>query len=548
MSRPTRFTSEMIDAYVKLGYWTAETTLDLMERHAQRQPDKVAIVDPHHRLTWKEVGEVINRFAGVLHALDLDRDTPVIVQLPNSVEDCLMRFALKKLGLLGAYIPVVWGRRELEAVVDVLKPGALIVPEFFRNTDMLAIACDMKDLHPGLQLVVVGPGGRSGDYIRLPPALKTSRAFPDTVDFQARAFGPFEVSKLVVTSGSTGTPKIVERPEQQSLLWGKGLTKLLNLTSEDIVGGFVPFSGGPGYFTWAGWLVSGARLVLSDGFAPQNLLSLIEREQVTVVMTAPAVLARIVDFPMLPDYNVQAVRAVRTGAANLPRAVAEKAEDLLGCLVLKAGGSMETGSFGQISTRDPQSIRLGPSIGKVMEGGEICVVDSEGQALPTGSPGELWVRGPATSSGYFSDREATARAWGTLGPEGWFRTGDIATIDGEGNVSLIGRIKEMINRGGTNIFPVELESLLTEHPKILEAAVVGIPDATLGEVPCLCVLTLEGIKLTLDEVIVFLSVRGLARHKYPTCLLVLEDFPRGQTMRVNRRKLAEQAIAVIDRC
>ena len=539
MSRPTRFTPDMIDAYVKSGYWSAETTLDVMKHHVQSQPHKVAIVDPHHRLTWKEVGEAVDNFAGILQSLDLDRDTPVIVQMPNSVEDCLLRFALKEMGLLGAYLPIVWGRRELEAVIDVLKPGALIVPEYFRDIDMLSIARDMKELHPELQLVIAGAGEQSEDYVRfsLKFDIQENLVDPDIPHF--RAFDPFEVTKLVVTSGSTGAPKIVERPEQQELMWGKGLARCLDLSSEDTIGGFVPLSGGPGYFTWAGWLVSGSKLVLSDGFAPERVLSLIDREQVTVVMTAPAVLARIVDSPVLSQYDVQSVRAVRTGAANLPRPVAEKAENLLGCLVLKAGGSMETGNFGQVTTRDPEQIRLGPSIGKVMYGGELCVVDSNGSQLTTGSTGELWARGPGTSSGYFNDKAATLEAWGTLGPDGWFRTGDVATIDGDGNVSLVGRIKEMINRGGMNIFPIELESILTEHPKILEAAIVAIPHNSLGEVPCLCVITMDEGQLTLEEVTEFLTRRELARYKFPVRLIEFNDFPRGQTMRVNRRKLTE---------
>ena len=167
------------------------------------------------------------------------------------------------------------------------------------------------------------------------------------------------------------------------------------------------------------------------------------------------------------------------------------------------------------------------------------MVDSNGSQVTSGSTGELWARGPGTSSGYFRDKAATLEAWGTLGPDGWFRTGDVATIDSDGNVSLVGRIKEMINRGGMNIFPIELESILTEHPKIVEAAIVAIPHNSLGEVPCLCVITMDEGQLTLEEVTEFLTRRELARYKFPVRLIEFNDFPRGQTMRGNRRKLAE---------
>ena len=542
MSRPTRFTPEMIDAYVKSGYWTRETTLDVLAHHIQAQPDKIAIVDPKQRLTWKEVGETVDRFAHVLHDLGLERDTPVVVQMPNSVEDCLIRFALKKVGLLGAYIPVVWGHRELRAVIDMLEPGMLIVPEYFRDNNMLTIARKMEDLCPNLQVIVCGVGKGSGDYIRLSSAGSSSQGTSVLPIADSKAFDPFEVSKLVVTSGSTGVPKIVERPEQQELLWGKGLAGCLELVSGDTIGGFVPFSGGPGYFAWASWLVSGCKLVLSDGFSPKTVLSLVEHEQVTVVMTAPAVLARIIDSSLVEQYDVSSLRAVRTGAANLPRSVAQKTEDLLSCIVLKAGGSMETGNFGQVSTKDPETVRLGPSIGKVMAGAELCVVDANGNQVSAGSAGELWARGPGTSSGYFRDSKTTKEAWGSLGPEGWFRTGDVATIDTDGNVTLVGRVKEMINRGGMNIFPIELESILAEHPKILEATIVAIPDNILGEVPCLCAITRDGTELSLEDVTEFLERRKLAHYKFPARLILMKEFPRGQTMRVNRRKLAAIAL------
>ncbi len=234
---------------------------------------------------------------------------------------------------------------------------------------------------------------------------------------------------------------------------------------------------------------------------------------------------------------------IRTGSANLPPAVIEQAEERLGCPVVKAGGAMEACSFGQVAIDDPEEIRRGPSIGRVMDGGEVRVVDAAGDPLPAGEAGELWIRGPATSSGYFRNPEATIEAWGTLGPEGWFRTGDVATIDRDGYVTLVGRIKEMINRGGMNVFPLELESILAEHPGILEAAIVPIPDETLGETPCLCVIASGADSIGLDEVTEFLDARGLARYKFPVRVERFADFPRGQTMRVNRRRLAERVAA-----
>ncbi len=543
MARPTRFTQEMIDGWVRAGYWTGTTTIDLFEAHAEARPDEISIVDARRRLTWGEARAAVDGFARMLAAMALDRDTPVVMQLPNSVEESLLRLALKRLGLLAAYVPAVWRGAELEAVVDLLKPGAMVVPGRFRDTDMVGLARAMRRRHEAMNVVVVDPGDEAADCIAI--SLDGAGAPDDggAAPGEDRRYGPHEVTKLVVTSGSTGTPKLVERPEQQELLWAKGVAARIGMTGDDVIGGFVPMSGGPGYHAWGGWLVTGARLVLTDGFAPEALLPAIEGERVSAIMTAPAILARLADSPLLAEFDTGSVRVIRTGSANLPPAVIEKAEDRLGCLVVKAGGAMEACSFGQVGIDDPDEIRLGASIGRVMDGGEIRVVDGEGRALPAGEAGELWIRGPATSSGYFRNAQATVEAWGTLGPDGWFRTGDVATIDQDGYVALIGRIKEMINRGGMNVFPLELESILTEHKKILEAAIVGIPDDTLGEVPCLCVIQTGEDGIALEEVTEFLAARGLARYKFPVRVEPFADFPRGQTMRVNRRRLAERVVA-----
>ncbi len=543
MAKPTRFTQEMIDAWVRSGEWTGTTTLDLLEGHAESRPDDISIVDARHRLTWSEARAVVERFARTLAGIGLDRDTPVVLQVPNSVEETLLRLALKRVGLLAAYVPAVWRGVELEAVVDLLEPGAMVVPGAFRDHDMLAMARDMRGRHQAMHVVVVDPPDDAADCIPISLAGDGSADAGSAAPGEDRRYGPHEVTKLVVTSGSTGIPKLVERPEQQEILWARGVTARMGVTGDDVIGGFVPMSGGPGYHAWGGWLLTGAKFVLTDGFAPEALLPAIERERVSAIHTAPAILARLADSPLLADYDAGSLRVIRTGSANLPPAVIEKAEERFGCPVVKAGGAMEACSFGQVGIDDAEEIRRGPSIGKVMDGGEVCVVDGEGNDLPAGEAGELWIRGPATSSGYFRNPEATIEAWGTLGPDGWFRTGDVATIDSDGYVTLIGRIKEMINRGGMNVFPLELESILAEHPKILEAAVVGIPDETLGEVPCLCVIPTHGTSIALEEVADFLSGRDLARYKFPVRLELFSDFPRGQTMRVNRRRLAERVAA-----
>ena len=341
----------MIDAWVRSGDWTGTTTLDLLEAHAAARPDEISIVDSRRRLTWREALAAVDRFARTLAAMELDRDTPVVLQVPNSVEESLLRLALKRLGLLAAYVPAVWRGAELEAVVDLLEPGAMVVPSRFRDDDMVAMARKIGRRRPAMHVVVVDPPDDAADCI--PISLDREADGGGAVVEGGRRYGPHEVTKLVVTSGSTGVPKLVERPEQQEILWARGVTARMGVTGDDVIGGFVPMSGGPGYHAWGGWLLTGAKFVLTDGFAPEALLPAIERERVSAIMTAPAILARLADSALLADYDTSSLRVIRTGSANLPPAVIEMAEDRFGCPVVKAGGAMEACSFGQVDIDDP---------------------------------------------------------------------------------------------------------------------------------------------------------------------------------------------------
>ncbi len=545
MARPTRLTPEMISSYAESGHWTRSTTLDLLDQHAVERPADIALVDSAIRLTWAAARAAVHRLAAQLAALDLPRDTPVVVQLPNGAEACLIRLALKRIGLLGAYAPIVWRRNEIARLVDRLRPGALVVPPAFRDAEPLAAALALRRRRPDLR-IVVADGTRAPAEGCVALSLAPDAGAPPPGPADERSLGPFEVTALALTSGSTGDAKIVEMTEQQQLLWGKGIRQRLRLAQDDHIGGFVPLAGGPGHAAWVTWLITGAKLVLSDGFAPENVLPLIGRERLRLMMTAPTILARLLDAPDLDDHDFGSLRAIRTGSAYLPARLAAEAERRLGCVVANAGGAMETCSFGQVALDDAPQVRHGSSLGKVFPGAEAMVVDDHGSALPTGAEGELWMRGPTTGSGYFGDADATEAAWGELGPGGWFRTGDMATIDAQGYIALVGRKKDMINRGGVSVYPLEVETALADHPKILEAAVVPIPEPRLGEVPCLCVVAREGPPVTLDEVHDFLRALDMARHKFPVRVLAVDDFPRGATLRIDRRRLTQLVAARLD--
>jgi non-ribosomal peptide synthetase component E (peptide arylation enzyme) len=320
-------------------------------------------------------------------------------------------------------------------------------------------------------------------------------------------------------------PKCIEQTGASSIAGGRGVVQRTKLTQRDIVGNIAPVSGGPGLQNWWAAFQIGAKVCTLTHFSPDGVLRLIEKEKITYLAAGPTQIIRIIKEADLGKFDLRSLRVIRTGASSFDVALAREAEEKFNCRVVIAGGSQETYSFGQSAIDDPQEKRLG-TLGRPFPGNEIKITDDDGIEVAQGEIGHLHVRGAATSSGYYNDPEATLKAWGTLGMEGWYSTGDLAKLDKEGYLLLTGRKKEIIIRGGQNIYPQEIEDNLLTHPKITRAAVIKVPDPVMGERACACVTTQGDEDFRFDEMISFLKEKGLAVHKLPEMLEVIEDLPQ----------------------
>ncbi len=338
------------------------------------------------------------------------------------------------------------------------------------------------------------------------------------------AFSPFEVSSIVLTSGTTGLPKCIEHTGASSKAGGWGIVQRAKMTDSDIIGNIAPFSGGPGLQNWWAGFQVGATTCLLERFTPEDALRLIEREQVTYLSVIPTQLIRILKECNLDKYNLSSLQIVRTGAAAFDALLARETEERLNCKVLIAGGSQETYSFAQTGVDDPTEKRL-TTLGRPFPGNEVRIINETGEEVHPGEVGQLSVRGASTSSGYYGNEDATLDAWGEFGKEGWYQTGDLAKLDDQGYLLLVGRKKELIIRGGQNIYPGEIEDLLLSHPNIMQAIVIGIPDDVMGEKACACITVTKKQGFKFEEMITFLKEKELAVHKLPERLEVFEQFP-----------------------
>jgi non-ribosomal peptide synthetase component E (peptide arylation enzyme) len=283
--------------------------------------------------------------------------------------------------------------------------------------------------------------------------------------------------------------------------------------------------------------MAGARAVLLDRWSGAEALGLIEREGVTFVPTAPASIIAMLNEPGLARTDLSSLRVVITGGASCPiETIREFRQRMRGHLI-ELYGMLETGFHTYTRLTDNPEAVTG-TVGRPSSGLGLRLIDGEGRDVAPGAEGEIAAAGPSVHLGYYKNPVANAELFTA---DGWFRTGDLGQLDPTGNLRIVGRLKEMINRGGKKFFPREIEEILYTHPKILHAAIVGIPDRRLGERNCLCVIPRPGERVGLEEVVAFLR-DGVATYKLPEMLETFAELPFTPTGKVQRHVLVRQVL------
>ncbi|MDP2643862.1 MAG: AMP-binding protein [Desulfobacterales bacterium] len=525
MARPYRYTPQMYAEYKSKGYWNSETPSDLWRRNAKDYPDKEAIVDSGTRLTWQQANQWIDRLSLGFLELGFKKDDLIVLQLPNSVELCLLRVAMERAGLLCLPVLRTWRHRDLGYALKQVDAAGIVIPRQFREFDYFQMVAELRPGLPELKQVFV-----TGDTV--PPGAVSIRKMVETplekkypIDFLKKTQFPAEEFSLILpTGGTTGFPKFVENPICAVMVRDRACVTNLKLNSADVIGALSPTSGGTNARAYFGAPMIGAKIAMLEHFTPKTALAFIEKEKITVTPLVPTQLAMMIREPDFENYDLTSLRLVLTMGAPLPYELAVEVEEKLGCPIVPNYGSIDCAAACTGSLQEVSELRL-RTVGKPYGGAQVRLVDEEGREIsPDRVSGEIQIRGPGASSGYFRDHEATRQAWT---PDGWYKTGDLGTFAVNGDLAIVGRKKEVIIRGGQNIYPVEIENLLAAHPKILHVAVVKMPDDLMGEKACAYAVAKPGESLTFDELIAFLKEQGIAPYKWPERLETLEALPLG---------------------
>lgn len=544
MAPPTRLTPEEIIRYFRSGFWQPKTLADFWEENASRNPQGIAVTDGCQSFSWSEARRWSDRLALALVDSGIERDEVLVVQLPNCAELPLIRVACEKAGILCVPVPRTLRHHEMRHCLKFTEARAVLIPRRYREFDYFEMIQELKpDLHHLTHVIVAGedvpPPGRSLTDLICHPCEER----PSFSRLKSRRYQANEVSLINATTGSTGLPKFAEYPAAARLLYGRAYIEVLGLTHNDVIMALSPAAGGPNIPLYFAAPQVGAKSVLMPHFAAEAAFALIEKEKATLVCLVPAQLAILVHHARPNCYDLSSVRFWLSVGAPLAANLAREGEEKLGGIVLDTYGAVDWGGVVFTSPEDRSEARY-TTVGRPRVGTEVRLVDEKGEVVKQGSVGELQGRGPTCSTGFYKNPEATQTSW-TI--DGWFPLGDLGYWDEEGNLCIVGRRSELIIRGGQNIQPGEIENHLLAHPKIAQAAVVGMADSVMGERVCAYVVPRSDERPSLEEITSFLRERKIALYKLPERLEVVESLPMISDSKVDKRVLAADIAGKLER-
>jgi len=535
MKFETRLTDELIARHEKLGHWGSETFYSVLAARAASHPDRVAIVDRGRRITYGELKTRVDRVAAGFKALGIGSGDVVTIQLPNWVEFAYVFFALERLGAVANQIGPDFRSREVDYILRFSESRAFVCPSSFKSFDYVKMISALRPGLPDLEAVCVlgRPASSGAGLVSLDALVEDASAAPPSGAGQRAN----DVMRMAFTSGTTGNPKGVIHSHNTTLSTCRTLNTDMRVTPDEVFLIYLPLGLNWGYLTLVQAVTAGARAVLLDQFSARAALELIQRERVTYIPTAPASIIAMLNEPDLGRFDLASLRVVITGGASCPIETIREFRARMHGHLIELYGMLETG-FHTYTRLDDDPEAVTGTVGTVSSGLGLRLIDGSGRDVAAGAEGEIAAQGPSVHLGYHKNPTANAELFTA---DGWFRTGDLGQFDSAGNVKIVGRLKEMINRGGKKFFPREIEEILYTHPKILHAAIVGVPDPRLGERNCLCVIPRAGQTLTLDEVVGYLR-DGVATYKLPETIEVFDELPFTPTGKIQRHVLVRRVL------
>jgi long-chain acyl-CoA synthetase len=485
----------------------------ILTEAAERHPDNVAVKLDDIELSYRLLGGASTHLAGLLASKGIGPGDRVGVMLPNVPYFPVCYFGVLRAGAVVVPMNVLLKRREVAFYLR--DSGARLLFAWHGFADDAQRGAE----EAGAECVLVEPGS----FERL---LGESEPRTELVDRD-----PSDTAVILYTSGTTGTPKGAELTHMNLLGNCETARSLFDLGSEGVVLGALPLFHSFGQTcAMNATMRAGGTLTLIPRFDPVKALEIIERDGVDVFEGVPTMYSAILHAPERERHDTSSLQMCASGGSAMPVELLRGFEDAFGCKVLEGYGLSETSPVA--SFNHPDRERKAGSIGTPIRDVEMRVVDEHDEEVARGEVGEIVIRGPNVMKGYWNRPDATEEVMRS----GWFHTGDMAKVDEDGYFFIVDRKKDMIIRGGYNVYPREIEEVLYEHPAVREAAVIGLPHDELGEEVGAAVALKDGADATPEELVEFVR-RQVAAYKYPRQIWFVEDLPKGPTGKILKREI-----------
>lgn len=522
---------------VESSQWSgAESTLhQTLFENAIKYQNKTSIVFGDSRYTYANLVQEVENFAAGCLCLGLRKGDKFIACLPNWPEYVVAFFAASYAGL--TFIPANPRLRqhEIEFIVQSSGARAAIVANDDGPVSYSAMFRECQKEHPALEHIITvfkGEGEWDGGGLPYEEVVRLGQEHPIA---EATRVAPSGLAAIIYTSGTTGVPKGAMLSHRNLLFSGDAMNEAMENTSTDVVLIVVPVCHVFGLAACLMTVATGATMVLMERFQAEEVFKVVEREKVTVHHGVSTMFILELNHPRRKQYDLSSLRTGIVAAAPCPYEVVVQIRSELGLNPILSYGMTET-SPALTASHFENEPWVYSTVGQALRGVTLAVVNEFGNHLDIDTVGELICKTPGMMKGYFQNEEATRIA---IDSEGWFHTGDLATINESGYVSIVGRSKEMINRGGFKIYPREVEERVYQHSAVQEVAVVGLPDAVLGERSCACVTLRAGHTLTASELRDYCK-QSLADYKVPDVVEILQALPLNSSGKIYKLELAKR--------
>ncbi|MFC9249784.1 (2,3-dihydroxybenzoyl)adenylate synthase [Amycolatopsis thailandensis] len=521
----TPWPDEAAARYRALGLWRGESLGSALRQAAARLGSRVALVHGDRRITYAELDVWADRLAAGFARHGVAARERIVVQLPNLPEFVAICFALFRLGAIPVFALAAYRETELRHLCELTGASGYIGPDVHRDFDHRVLAVKVREGSPSLRSLFV-VGEPTAEVLLLPEAEPIALPEPD----------PSDAAFFLLSGGTTALPKLIPRTHDDYLYQARTAAAICELSDRTVYLAALPIEfnfawGCPGVI---GTLLAGGTVVIADDPAPETCFPLVEKEGVTLTSLVPSLAQLWVEEAEWTTFALGSLRLLQVGGDRMKPEFVRSISPSLGCTLQQVFGMAE----GLLTfTREHNSTEhvLGTQGLPISPQDEILIVGEDDAVLPPGDIGELITRGPYTLRGYYRAAEHNQRAFTE---DGFYRTGDLARLTDHGELIVEGRIKDMIIRGGDKISAGEVESYLLEHPAIVAAAVIGVPDEFFGERTCAFVVVRPGSSQPpLTELRAAMSSLGVAAYKLPDRVKAVEALPLTLLGKVDKKAL-----------